>query len=341
MKYKRKNKIEEIRKTVDLKSLPKKEKLGGVQTLLVAYPRFNELLEGIEGCHEFSKSTKDPECIFIDGDTGAGKSTLSREYVKRYPPTEEDDGTKIQVKMPVLLTTIPIPATIKNMVTEMLNDIGDPLAGKGTTQDRTNRLRDFLKDCGVELIIIDELQHFKSNGKVLEDVSDWLKNLLGKTEIPMVLIGLPEAKDVLNKNPQLSRRFANRQTLEPFKFKTAEQIDEFRKFLYTIDMRLPLEKRSNLASYDMASRFYYASDGVVAYIMKLVRYGTKTALERKEESLSLEILADAFDLHVKHDKPEKGNPFMKGFDFETAKDEPVVEDVTSRGSKVSEVLTTR
>jgi tRNA G18 (ribose-2'-O)-methylase SpoU len=53
-----------------------------------------------------------------------------------------------------------------------------------------------------------------------------------------------------------------------------------------------------------------ASDGVIAYIMKLVRYGTYLALNQNQEKLDLNILATAFEKSVRADKPEKSNPFI-------------------------------
>jgi hypothetical protein len=47
---------------------------------------------------------------------------------------------------------------------------------------------------------------------------------------------------------------------------------EFRTFLHLLESQLPLESDSNLSGLNLARRFYYASDGVVAYTMKLNDY---------------------------------------------------------------------
>jgi hypothetical protein len=215
------------------------------------------------------------------------------------------------------MTTIPSPATEKGMVTKMLNEIGDPLAETGSKSVQTIRLMRLIEKCEVELIILDEFQHFidRDSEKVLRTVADSLKVLIQDTGVPLVLLGLNggsyanHSEKIFDANPQLSRRFANRHTLEPFKFSSTEEIDEFRTFLFMVDKSLPLEMRSGLADQDMATRFFYASDGVVAYIMKLIKRGTSMALQRNDEKLTLEILSNAFDMHVLSDKPMKINPF--------------------------------
>jgi hypothetical protein len=303
----------ELRWSVDLKSMSLDEKMDRVSNLIVNYPRFSEIIEKIEYCHKTSKFSSEPECLYIGGPTGAGKTTVCREYVKRYPRIEEGEITKV----PVLMTTIPIPATEKGMVTKILNEIGDPLAEKGSKSVQTIRLMRFIEKCDVELIILDEFQHFidRDSEKVLRTVTDWLKVLIEDTGVPLVLLGLNggsyanHAEIIFDANPQLSRRFANRHTLQPFKFSSEEEIDEFRTFLFMIDKSLPLEMRSGLADQDMATRFFYASDGVVAYIMKLIKRATSMILQRNDEKLTIDTLAKAFDMHVLSDKPWKINPF--------------------------------
>lgn len=106
-----------------------------------------------------------------------------------------------------------------------------------------------MKDCGVSLVFLDEFQHFidRDSAKVLKTVSDWLKDLILDTKVPMVLIGLPEAETVFQFNPQLSRRFANRHNLSPFEW-SADAGKEFRTFLHAVESQLPLLEPSDLAS---------------------------------------------------------------------------------------------
>ena len=168
-----------------------------------------------------------------------------------------------------------------------------------------------MKDCGVSLVFLDEFQHFidRDSAKVLKTVSDWLKDLILDTKVPMILIGLPEAETVLQLNSQLSRRFANRHNLSPFSWADDSGI-EFRTFLHAVESQLPLMEPSNLSESEMALRFYYASDGIIGYLMKLIRYGTHLALKQGQEKLEFSVLARAFEQYVKADKPYKNNPFI-------------------------------
>lgn len=283
------------------------EKLYIVNNIYILYPRCKEILSAIDDCHHLSNLKDEPECLFLNGATGAGKTTLIKSYEQKYPRRETPGGTVV----PVLSVTIPTPATVKSVVTKLLWELGDPAYDKGTTSSQTIRLIGLMKDCGVELVFLDEFQHFidRDSAKVLKTVSDWLKNLILDTKVPMILIGLPEAETVFQFNPQLSRRFATRYNLSPFSW-SADGGVEFRTFLHAVETQLPLAEQSSLATEEMALRFYYASDGIVAYVMKLIRYGTNLALKQGQEKLDFNVLAHAFEKYVRADKPTKQNPFL-------------------------------
>lgn len=276
------------------------QRLYIANNIYVAYPRFKEILTAIDDCYQLSDLKDEPECLFLSGATGTGKTTLLRTYAADYPRQETKEGTIV----PILSVTIPSPATVKSVVTKLLWELGDPAYARGTIGIQTIRLVGLIKDCGVKLIFLDEFQHFidRDSSKVLKTVSDWLKELILDTKVPIVLIGLPEAEAVFTVNSQLSRRFANRYNLSPFAWGTDEG-REFRTFLHAVESQLPLKEESNLASKEMAWRFYYGSDGIVAYVMKLIRYGTRLALNQGQEKLELAVLARAFDKYVQADKP--------------------------------------
>ena len=128
------------------------------------------------------------------------------------------------------------------------------------------------------------------------------------TNLPIILIGLPEAEQIfkLKSMSQLSRRFANCCYLHPFTWDADDGL-EFRTFLHLLEAELPLRESSHLSEEDMALRFYYASDGIVAYVMKLIRSGTFLSLCQNQEHLDVNILAHAFAKYVQADKPSKVN----------------------------------
>lgn len=298
-----------IEPQIDYSKVPNKVKVRLLGHIFIEHPRLKKLIRQIEHCHEYSKIDEDldPEGMVIKGVAGVGKSKLISRYAENFPRQEEADRTVV----PVLIVTIPQSATVKSLVSELLEALGDPLADHGSAANQTRRLRKLIKECGVEMIIADEFQHFidRDSDKVLHDVSDWLKVLMDRTKKPIILIGMPRCDKILEANEQLKRRFTLRECLEPFGWKTAKQQDEFRELLRHIDGKLPFNQRSNLADPQMAFRIYYATGGVIGYVMKLIRRAALLAIRQSVEKLNAALLAYAFDKDLGKTFPHRKNPF--------------------------------
>lgn len=299
--------------------LSKIERLALIERVFIQYPRLKELRAKIEFCRQFSEIAAEPECMLISGTKGAGKTTLIDWYASDFPVRESTEKRII----PVLVVAVPSPATVKGLGTDMLEAIGDPAADKGSVSSITLRLRNYIKDCEVELIILDEFQHFddRQSRKVLKTISDWLKNLINETRRPIVLVGMPGCESVLENqgNEQLKRRFSSREEIMPFAWDTAKQIVEFRQLLKEIDSALPLLKDSHLAEATTAFLIHSATDGVINYVMKLLRWAARLAIETGVEQIDHPILAQAYEERLAQDFVKRPNPFSPQFNPADAK----------------------
>src|SRR5258708_3531849 len=121
----------------------------------VLYPRLKELHEDIKSCHEYYALGGEPQCIALTGATGAGKTTLIKLYVEHFPRYETSNGTCI----PCFYYQTPATITVKGVAEEMLLQLGDPAAYKGTQAQLNRRLIFLLKECKVELVILDDFDH--------------------------------------------------------------------------------------------------------------------------------------------------------------------------------------
>ncbi len=288
----------------------RRARLARIERIRITYPRWQRIIDEIGRCHEMFGLAAEPQCLLLVGPTGAGKSTLVASYAQRHPPvvSELDSGR------PVVHATIPTPATIKALAATLLAALGDPRAAYGTVGSMTYRLTQFFRDCGVELLILDEVQHFRDRDsrKVLENASNWLKTLIKETGVACVLVGLQgEAEEVVRLNRQLARLFGDAHVLLPFAWDEhqPETVQEFRTFLGLLDGMLPLPEPSALAERDRARRLYLASEGIVAYLMELVRRATYLAVVQGRDRLDEALLAVAFDQRLAGARRGIANPF--------------------------------
>jgi hypothetical protein len=288
--------------------LAPRQRHAQVEGLVLYHPRFKGLMNRFDACRRSKGDTAEPECMLLLGPSGAGKSTLMKQYLRRHPRSIEEDGTVI----PALEVTIPVPATIKNVATRLLHGLGDPLADRGTLDNKTLRLYRYLAACRVELLLLDEFQHLidRESDRVLATVSDWLKNLITETGVPVVLIGLPKSQHVLNANEQLKRRFSAQTSLQPFRYDSEDDRLEFYRLLDKIDRSLPFPSPSGFAA--MADRFYAASQGLIAHVMKVVRGAAHEAIDLGLDRVDRRLLAKAYAERILGES-NAPNPFLDGW----------------------------
>ena len=123
--------------------------------------------EDIEECQELSKVAEEPQCMSLEGPTGAGKTTLIKDYARQFPRHETGPATLI----PVFYLETPSPVTVKGLAQKMLEELGDPAAHKGNQPALNSRLIHLIRECGVELVILDDFQHLidSETNKILKD----------------------------------------------------------------------------------------------------------------------------------------------------------------------------
>ena len=273
----------------------------------VRYPRWTRIFSKMEYIRSVKDSIGEPYSLLIIGESGVGKSTLIEQYVEKHPPRNSVTGKVV----PVLCARVPRPTSIKSLVERLLQNLGDPFCGKGTTTSMTNRLYSLVAKCGVELIVLDEFQHFidAERDKVLSHVADWLKDVINNTKIPIVLVGVPECTRVLKVNAQLARRFSAMEVLSPFEW-AGDRKDEFKKFLGHALDQVPLKNTDCLRTAGGAQRMFWASEGRVAIISKILKKAVQVALWQQREVLTLEDLAFGYEEEVGAVDGDDQNPFV-------------------------------
>ena len=288
-------------------TMTKIEKIDQIWQLEIHHPLMQQALCRVEACHKSYFRKGEKVNMFISGDTGLGKTTICRNYITRFPRDRDEKGAII----PVLYTRAPSSPTLKSLTTKMLDDLGDPTPDKGVFVKQKIRLKKLIKACRTQIVFLDELQHLidPDSERILEAVSDLVKELIDELGIPIVMVGLPKSVRVLTSNRQLGRRVSQRTELSEFGWKTSAQKKQFRSLLKTIDEKLPLSKSSQLATVDRAKRFHYATNGVMDHIMKLVRHSAEAAVEKNMDCIDLPLLEEVYDRYISHLFPERFNPF--------------------------------
>ncbi|MBN2258536.1 MAG: TniB family NTP-binding protein [Anaerolineaceae bacterium] len=284
--------------------------LLNANTALIRHTRFNELHQDIELCRHLSQLADEAQCMSLEGRPGTGKTTL----VKNYAHTFQRDETCTTTRIPVFYMETPSPVTVKGMAARMLEVIGDPAAHRGPLWAMNSRLIDYLKLCQVQLVILDDFHHLidKETDRILETVSDWLKVLIKETRVPFLVVGLEGRVElILKSNEQLSRLFAMRETFHPFVWEPSDvaATQAFASFMQVVETGIQLPLSDELPRAELLHRLHYATDGVVGYVMNLIRFAVWLADRQQTDVLNLAVLSQAFAKRLQPHLPHKANPF--------------------------------
>lgn len=297
------------RKDFNLKSFREKKRM--VERIIVIHPQMQKILDKMDYCREHAKDALESIGLLVMGEKGTGKSTIKDIYISKNKPKQ----TKTATFFPVVSIRIPVPATERGLTICLLNALNDPYPTNGTITTQTLRVYKLIEKCRTELAIFDEFQHFaeRESFKLNRTVSDWTKNFMGETRMPLILLGTPKSAEILDgqENEQLRRRFPFRMTMRPFGWVTEDDRQTFRKFLSEVDERIPLPEPSNLADPEMAARIHYATGGMMFEIMRLVRAAAVLALERNLTKVDLNLLNESFEENLATNSPHLENPFRQ------------------------------
>ncbi len=277
-----------------------------VRDKIIEHPEFTRAVRAIAGVHERWIAAKLPGAILIYGQSGAGKSTVLRYYLGKFPR----QITPRKIRIPVLRIVTPEAPTVRSFTEAILVALGDMAASKGSAAVKTQRIMHFIKECEVQVILIDEFHHFcDSNKSERRRVTDWLKNLINECGVPVILFGLPRAISALYSNEQLRRRFAAPFHLKEFGFQAAEEQTLFRGVLAHLQSLVPRKSGLDISQPEVAMRFHFATNGLIDYVIKIVDELVVSSPDGESTEISFDRLQEAFRTQIWSEAPDKLNPF--------------------------------
>ncbi|RRQ22252.1 TniB family NTP-binding protein [Thiohalobacter thiocyanaticus] len=282
-----------------------------INKIMVCHSHVDRAMHLMERCYRGALEGGDARGLAVIGESGSGKSKILKYSKKIHSPHRDADGRKV----PVLLASVPSKPTVMNLVEELLYEIGDNLYHKGTEAQKTKRLRKFLRSAETRILALDEFQHFvdQSSHKIQHEVADWLKILVEKTGVSLVVAGLPRLSYVIKSNEQLERRFQAPAIMPRFNWAVHDDQVEFRSILDAMQEGLSSYSFPCLSEYEMAFRVYCATGGLIGRVANLFKEVIANSYDTGRTEISLEDLAVAA-LQASYDLPsEIKEPFSRSF----------------------------
>lgn len=265
--------------------------LAAFRDVRIVHDGFQDALARISNFHLAGRYSDSPGVMSLIGYTGAGKTSIIKEYCRTH-------NKKGEFKK-VLSIVVPENCTVKNLASRILSAIGDPRPTHGTREDMENRIKYYSDRTQVELIVFDEFQHISVRGSSSRqyDAADWIKTQVEVLKKPILFSGLPEVENIFVVNPQLETRRKGKIQLSPFSLKSEEGREAIHLFFHSINQRLPLPKpdRSALLEAKSIRLLVSSSNGVLGYMMRVVHLAAELAILERRQTLLYEHLTQALE----------------------------------------------
>lgn len=286
-------------------------KIANFKTIFLPFPRHTLLHSRCDYLQKLGVANRGkPQMgLRVLGPSGSGKSTAAQEYKllveRRTPPTD--------TFVPIVYIPLEGASTSKRLMVQILHKLGDPLADRGTEQALRRRVIEYLRRLGVQLLMIDEVNHLSFRSNATADITDALKSFLDAGVTPIVFLGTDAARPMFASNLQLNGRLLaplDMPKLEPSK---SEDRDLFASYVWGLCEGVAEHRilRRNPALIEEATlgALMEVSDGIVGRVSRLFEVAIEIALRRGSETLEIVDLSLAVDRWALDQNFADRNPF--------------------------------
>ena len=240
-----------------------------------------------------ARSGASQQCVLVTGESGSGKSALVHYWRRQHPAFETPDGTV----SPVLFVEAPTRATQKTLCEQILVAMGVPLAKGSSYAKLLARVRHFLVEMKIRVLIIDEVQHMLSDRfqHLNQEAADTVKYILNSGECGIVMCGLPQSLAIFTADSQLTRRRLGVFRLTDVPWDDGEGAEFFQMYLDTFYAALPFPLDPNLDRADLALRIHHCSESLLGRAADLVFHAAARSMLTGATTLDLEHFADVME----------------------------------------------
>lgn len=279
----------------------------------VAHATFDFLVE-----HGKLRASGSKRAVLLAAPSQTGKSTILNSYAER----KNTPAARKQRRIPVLVVTLEANVTRKGLAQNILEAMEEhgyqTGSNSGSETILLQRVRCYLAEARVELLILDEIHHLihSENQKFAKSVSETIKRMLIKGICPIVLAGTEDARRLPEANSQLMQRCEPPIDLKPLKITNPKDAELFMCFLR--DYIAELEKvgavrgTPELGSDEIAARILEVSQGVLGAACNLIKDAIHLATLAGRDVITHEDLSIATDRSFVATGLYDRNPFANG-----------------------------
>lgn len=287
----------------------------------IPHPRMVKAHQAYDSLREMKRlAPYNPQrCAVLFAPTQSGKSKTVESYIETkivdevvaaglFPPNM-DRMLIAEQQRRALHVTLDGKATTKSLASAILRKFGDPHAARGTEPSLLGRVYAYMKNWETQILFLDEIQHL--DHRQIEDkntvqrasvalssaVTDTLKTMLIRGLVPIVFIGVEEAKNMILGDPQISGRCLSQIEFSSLRPDVFEERDIFTNYLGMLGVKLKEHRitaeSSDLIIGDLPPNIHVVAGGRLGMASNFVAAACMVARERGAPAVLREHLSTA------------------------------------------------
>ena len=247
----------------------------------IAYPKAVEILGHLNALLKHPRTTRMPS-LAVYGDSGMGKSMLVEKFKDDYARNADDRPNGPKTKL--LVVELAGRPNERRLYAQILAVIGAPQNPRATIVELERTAVRLLGDLGVQVLILDEIHNvLAASWREQRVVFNTLRYLSNELKLSLVCFGINEARQAINGDVQLARRF------DALSLPRWTANKEFEQLVLAIVRNLPLREPSVLTVKGLR-RILQTSDGVSARIFRMLNEVAIEAIETGAERITDEAI---------------------------------------------------
>ena len=247
----------------------------------IAYPKAIEILGHLNALLKHPRTTRMPS-LAVYGDSGMGKSMLVEKFKDDYALSAREKPRGPKAKL--LVVELAGRPNERRLFAQMLAVLGAPQSPRATIVELERTTVRLLRDLGVQVLVLDEIHNvLAASWREQRVVFNTLRYLSNELKLSLVCFGIMEARQAINGDVQLARRFDSVSLPRWMAGK------EFEQLVLAIIRNLPLKEPSVLTVKGLR-RILQTSDGVSARIFRMLNDVAIEAIETGVERITDEAL---------------------------------------------------
>ena len=251
----------------------------------IGYPIAKKVLTRLDDIINWPSKQRMPNLLII-GPTNNGKSTIIEKFRRKYPAAETRKNFG-DMRMPVVIFQMPPDPSGRRFYSMLIKSTG-ALVRQSRTAELEQAALNRLRSVKARILVIDELHNVLSGqSDVRREFLNTLRFLGNELRIPIVGVGTRDAYLAIRSDEQLENRF------EPIPVPRWREGSDLLSLLASFEAVLPLRRRSELATPEMAKFILARTEGTIGEIAMFLAMAATEAIRTGEERMSTKVLKNA------------------------------------------------